>query len=160
MPFFDHTKELSMTKHIGTIHKAALVCALGATLALPAMQAQAQVSFSITIGPPALLYEPVPVMAPGYIWAPGYWAWHEDRHIWVRGRTIIHRTGYRWEPDRWEQQGPRYVQLPGRWEREYEQRPLNHGQAKKHDRNEMRSNGNNNDNGHGNGNRHGKGDRK
>lgn len=133
-----------MTKHHWAMRKAALACALGATLAMPPMLAQAQVNFSITIGPPALLYEPVPMMAPGYIWAPGYWAWHDDRHIWVRGRTIIQRTGYRWEPDRWEQQGPRYVQRPGRWEREYEQRPLNHGQAKKYDRNEMHSNERNN----------------
>jgi hypothetical protein len=125
------------------IQQATVACALAAALALPTVPAQAQVTFSINIGPPALLYEPVPVMAPGYIWAPGYWAWHDDRHIWVRGRTIIQRTGYRWEPDRWEQQGPRYVQRPGRWEREYQQRPLNYGQSKKYDRNDMHDNGKN-----------------
>ena len=129
-----------MTKRDGILQQAALVCALSAGLALPMVPAQAQVNFSITIGPPALLYEPVPVMAPGYVWAPGYWAWHDNRHIWVRGRTIIQRTGYRWEPDRWEQEGPRYVQRPGRWEREYEPRPLNYGQSKKYYRNEMHDN--------------------
>ena len=78
----------------------------------------AQVSFNIQIGPPAPLYEAVPVMAPGYVWAPGYWAWHGDRHIWVRGRSMYQRAGYRWEPDMWEQRGTGYYRHPGRWERE------------------------------------------
>ena len=140
-----------MTNHNWMLRKAALVCTLAATLAVPSMQAQAQaqVSFSITIGPPALLYEAVPVIDPGYIWAPGYWAWHEDRHIWVRGRTIVHRTGYYWVPERWEQLGPQYVQRPGRWEREHEQRPLNHGQAKKYERSEMHDNDKNHGKGKG-----------
>jgi hypothetical protein len=63
--------------------------------------ALAQVSINIQIAPPALRYEPVPMVSPGYVWVPGYWAWHDDRHIWVRGRTIVQRTGYRWEPERW-----------------------------------------------------------
>ncbi len=58
------------------------------------------------------------MMAPGYIWAPGYWAWHDDRHIWIRGRTIVQRTGYRWEPDRWDQRGSGYYQTPGRWQQD------------------------------------------
>jgi hypothetical protein len=77
--------------------------------------AVAQISVNISIAPPALQYEAVPVMAPGYVWAPGYWAWHSDRYIWIRGRTIAQRTGYRWEPDRWEQRGTTYYQQPGRW---------------------------------------------
>ena len=80
-----------------------------------ALPAFAQVSIYINIAPPALRYEPVPAMAPGYVWAPGYWAWHDDHHIWVRGRTIVQRTGYRWEPERWEQRGNTYYQQTGRW---------------------------------------------
>jgi WXXGXW repeat (2 copies) len=76
----------------------------------------AQVSFSIQIGPPMPIYETVPIMAPGYVWAPGYWAWHEDRHVWIRGRSIVHRTGYRWQPDVWEQRDNRYYRHPGKWE--------------------------------------------
>jgi len=81
--------------------------------------ASAQVTFNIQIGPPAPLFEQVPVMAPGYVWAPGYWAWHGDRHIWVRGRTIVQRIGYRWQPDMWEQRNNTYYRHPGRWERDY-----------------------------------------
>jgi hypothetical protein len=85
------------------------------TAAAPAF---AQVSFNIVIAPPELRYEAVPVIAPGYVWAPGYWAWSGDRHIWIRGRTIVQRVGYRWEPDRWEQRDHTYYRQPGRWERD------------------------------------------
>ena len=78
----------------------------------------AQVSFNIQIGPPAPIFEQTPVMVPGYVWAPGYWAWHGDRHIWVRGRTIVQRIGYHWEPDVWEQRNNYYYRHPGRWERD------------------------------------------
>lgn len=77
--------------------------------------ALAQVSFNVQVGPPPLLVEAVPPMPPGYVWAPGYWAWNHDRHIWVRGRSMMQRTGYRWEPDRWEQRGDGYVRQPGNW---------------------------------------------
>jgi hypothetical protein len=76
----------------------------------------AQISFNIVVAPPAPMYEVVPMMQPGYVWAPGYWAWNNDRHVWVRGRTMIQRDGYRWVPDRWVQQSGSYVRKPGRWE--------------------------------------------
>jgi len=85
------------------------------TAAAPAF---AQINFNIQLAPPAPIYEPVPAMPPGYVWAPGYWAWHGDRHIWIHGRSMVQRVGYRWEPDRWEQRGTVYVQQPGRWERD------------------------------------------
>ncbi|MBP9906076.1 MAG: YXWGXW repeat-containing protein [Rhodoferax sp.] len=95
---------------------------LAVTLATGAA-ASAQVSLRINIGPPPLIFEPVPMMAPGYIWAPGYWAWNHDRHIWVRGRAIVQRQGYRWEPDRWEQRGNIYYRQPGNWSRESQYQP-------------------------------------
>lgn len=79
--------------------------------------ALAQVTFNIHIAPPELIYEARPVMAPGYVWAPGYWAWHTDNYVWIRGRTMVQRTGHRWEPDRWELQNRGYVRHQGRWER-------------------------------------------
>ena len=83
--------------------------------------ANAQVNINISIAPPAMPYEQAPALAPGYVWAPGYWAWHGDRYIWVRGRSVVQRIGYRWEPDRWEQRDRVYYRQPGRWEpdREY-----------------------------------------
>ena len=76
------------------------------------------------IAPPAPQYEAAPVLAPGYVWAPGYWAWSGDRHIWVRGRTIVQRVGYRWEPDRWEQRNGTYYRHVGRWERDVSVKPV------------------------------------
>jgi len=83
----------------------------------------AQVRFSINVGPPEPMYEPVPVMPQGYVWAPGYWAWNHDQHIWIRGRSVMQRTGYRWEPDRWEQRGNTYFRQPGSWARDNAFRP-------------------------------------
>ena len=93
------------------------VFALAAQAGIQA-SAHAQVSFNIQVGPPVPIYEQAPVMVPGDVWAPGYWAWHGDRHVWIRGRTIVQRVGYRWEPDVWEQRDNRYYRHVGRWERD------------------------------------------
>jgi hypothetical protein len=82
----------------------------------------AQVSLNIIVAPPEPLHEIAPAMQPGFVWAPGYWAWNFDRHIWVRGRTMVQRAGYRWEPDHWEQLGDAYSRQPGRWERDADAR--------------------------------------
>jgi len=98
-------------------HRTLRTILLSALLAV-GHNAFAQVNFNIQIGPPAPLYEAVPSIAPGYVWAPGYWAWHDNRHVWVRGRSIYQRVGYRWEPDLWEQRNTGYYRHPGRWERD------------------------------------------
>lgn len=90
----------------------------GIAFAVASAPALSQVSLSINIGPPPPPYEVVPVLAPGYVWAPGYYAWHGDRYIWIRGRPIVHRAGYRWAPDRWENRHGAYVREYGHWERE------------------------------------------
>lgn len=123
-----------------------LVRSLVLSLALLAgTTAFAQVSFNIVVAPPAPMYEVTPMMQPGYVWAPGYWAWNNDHHVWVRGRTIVQRDGYQWAPDRWVQQGGSYVRQPGRWERSMESHPVkmkkpkhdngrrNHGNSGKQD---------------------------
>jgi len=104
--------------------------------------ALAQISFSIVVAPPAPLYEAAPYLPPGYVWAPGYWAWNYDRHIWVRGRTMLQRAGYRWQPDHWEQRDGAYSRQVGRWEPDRMDRPEhrnyagdaqgNHNQPPKH----------------------------
>ena len=98
-------------------HKLLRGAVLTAILAVSQM-AFAQVSFNIRIGPPASIVEPMPILQPGYVWAPGYWAWHGDRHIWMHGRAIMQRPGYQWQPDVWEERNDRYYRHPGRWGRE------------------------------------------
>ena len=97
-----------------------------------AAPAYAQINVSINFAPPAPQYEIVPVIAPGYVWAPGYWGWSGERHVWVRGRTIVHREGYRWEPDRWEQRDRIFFRTAGHWERDHDFKPVKVKKQKKH----------------------------
>jgi len=92
-----------------------------ATVAIAA-PAYAQVNISIGFAPPAPQYEVVPVMQPGYVWAPGYWGWSGERHVWVRGRPIAQRSGYQWQADRWDDRGGKYYRTAGHWERDNDYR--------------------------------------
>ena len=83
----------------------------------------AQINVTISFAPPAPQYEVMPAMSPGYVWAPGYWAWTGDRHVWIRGRPIVQREGYRWAPDRWEQGNNGYYRHEGRWEHDGDKKP-------------------------------------
>ena len=116
---------------------------------LVAGSAHAQVRINITIAPPAPLYEAIPTVAPGYIWAPGYWAWHGDQHIWVRGRTIVQRPGYYWQPDRWEQRDAVYYRYPGTWALDPQRSapPPKKEKKEKKERKEKKSKHDNRDNG-------------
>ena len=78
----------------------------------------------IEIAPPPARVEVVPVLRQGQTWAPGYWGWQRNRHVWVRGHTIRARSGYAWTPDRWNQVDGRHEFQRGRWTRGYER----HGQ--------------------------------
>jgi len=104
-------------KALMKLNRAVQSLLLSITLAT-SMAAQTQVQFSIQVGPPEPLFETMPPLPAGYAWAPGYWAWNHDRHIWMRGRTIVQRIGYRWQPDRWKQRGDSYYRQPGNWARD------------------------------------------
>ena len=113
-------QEFAATGDCSSLLKTAVICALLA-LGTAATQAYSQVSVSIGIGipvaPPLPRVEVVPVApAPGYVWAPGYWAWHEGRHIWIRGRWIVGRPGQHYVAEHWEQRGPNHFLVAGRWE--------------------------------------------
>ncbi len=62
------------------------------------------IGVSINLAPPVLpVYTQPPLPAPGYLWAPGYWAWSED-------------TGYYWVPGTWVQPPqPGLLWTPGYW---------------------------------------------
>jgi hypothetical protein len=111
-----------------------LATVLAGAVAIPAI---AQVTINIGVSPPPAQYEAVPVLAPTQTWAPGYWAWNGDRHVWVRGRAITARDGYRWAPDSWVQTGNGYSRQPGYWVRETshvakEKKPKKHKHDKHH----------------------------
>ena len=95
------------------------------TLAVLSTPTVAGVNFNlnIDIAPPPPQVEVVPAPRPGYVWAPGYWAWQGGRHIWVAGRWVPVHRGYYWVPDRWVEyrgpRGPHWHFEPGHWEREH-----------------------------------------
>ena len=92
----------------------------GASILCAAPAALARVDVSVVIGvpPPAVVVETVPAPRPGYVYAPGYWGWNGDRHVWIRGRPIVERPGYVWVAERWEPVDGRYRFVPGYWEQE------------------------------------------
>ncbi len=87
-------------------------------LALPsAAPAQIAVGVSIHIGPPALPVYVQPVCpSPGYIWAPGYWAYGPAGYYWVPGTWVLAPTpGYLWTPGYWGWGGGVYLWHAGYW---------------------------------------------
>ncbi|OGT03879.1 MAG: hypothetical protein A2Y51_06615 [Gallionellales bacterium RIFCSPLOWO2_02_60_31] len=57
-------------KRINTVRSLLLSMLMAAgTAAAPAF---AQINVNISVAPPAPQYEAAPVIAPGYVWAPGY----------------------------------------------------------------------------------------
>jgi len=70
----------------------------------------------VTEAPPAPQVE-VQVVAPGpgYVWTPGYWAWH-GRWVWVGGRWVFppHRHAV-WVGGHWGRRGHGYVWVGGHW---------------------------------------------
>ena len=139
--------------------KAIRILSIASVLALIGLAAPAfgQINFNINVAPPAPQHESAPVLAPGQVWAPGYWAWHGERYIWVRGRPIVQRSGYRWEPDRWEQRDGRYFRHAGQWERDRDFNPGKWKKEKKFKDRDGDDRGERGDN-HGRGNgKHGKG---
>lgn len=111
------------------IRQLALSLLLGASVF--AAPTYAQINFNISLAPPAPQHEVVPAVQQGYVWAPGYWAWNGERHIWVRGRTIVQREGYLWTPDRWAQGDRGYFRTAGHWEHDKGYKPVKMKKEKK-----------------------------
>ncbi len=80
-------------------------------------EAQARIDINITIAPPELpVYDQPPLPAPGYIWAPGYWAWGPDGYYWVPGTWVLPPTiGLLWTPGYWGWRDGLYLWNPGYW---------------------------------------------
>ena len=143
------TKDPTMKRN-NVIRNLSLSLLLAAGAA--ALPAYAQININISVAPPAPQHEVVPAIPAGYVWAPGYWGWTGERHVWVRGRTIVHREGYRWEPDRWEQRERGYFHTAGHWQRDNDYKPV---KVKKQKKDKDRDDDDRND--HDNGKHRGKG---
>lgn len=77
----------------------------------------ADISLSITIGPPPMpVYEQPAVPDGGYSWQPGYWAWGEDGYFWIPGTWVLApEVGLLWTPGYWGWDGGYCVFHQGYW---------------------------------------------
>ena len=69
-----------------------------AVLSTPAF-ARVNRNFDVEVAPPPPRVEVVPAPRPGYVWAPGYWAWEGGRHVWRGGHWVVVRPGYYGVPE-------------------------------------------------------------
>ncbi len=108
------------------------ICAFIA-LSPVAMPAVAQININIDLGvaPPAPRYEAVPGPRSGYDWAPGYWRWEGQRHVWTQGRWLEARPGYYWVADRWEPRNGRHYYEHGYWQRQAKHEKVKHEETGK-----------------------------
>ena len=125
------------------MQKTALLVALALGASLISLQpSTAQISAEIVIGtpPPPVRIESVPVPRPGYLWAPGYWAWDGRQHVWSPGHWELARPEETFVVGGWVRAPGGWRFVPGHWERFDERhRPPGHdrddfcppGQAKK-----------------------------
>src|SRR5579863_4734211 len=87
-------------------------------LALLSAGAYADVFISVNTGPPMLpVYEQPICPAPGYLWAPGYWAYGPGGYFWVPGTWVLApQPGLLWTPGYWGYGGDGlYYYHPGYW---------------------------------------------
>jgi hypothetical protein len=100
-----------------------LTCALGGAVLGATVPAAAQVYGGVYVqtGPPAPIYETVPVApGPGYNWVAGYWSWNGYRYVWVHGRYAYPPyAGEAWRPGHWAQGAYGWYWRPGHWARRY-----------------------------------------
>lgn len=89
---------------------AAALTLVGATGTVYTAPAQARVAVSIyaPMAPPPLRVERVRRARPGFVWAPGYWAYGHRHYNWRRGHWARARHGYNYMAPRWEQDGNRW----------------------------------------------------
>jgi hypothetical protein len=85
-------------------------------IAAPAVSL-AQVDVVITVEPPELpVYDQPEIPAPGYIWAPGYWAYGPDGYFWVPGTWVEPpAVELLWTPGYWAFDDGRYYWREGYW---------------------------------------------
>jgi hypothetical protein len=100
------------------IRNRILLAAVALSAAFVSLPGTARTYVDITIAPPAPRVEVVPAPRRGYVWAPGYWRWNGQRHVWVNGVWVRERYGWHWEPDAWVQgRNGRWHVVRGHWVR-------------------------------------------
>lgn len=94
---------------------AAMIAGSLGSAALP-VAAQQRVII-VREAPPEPRSERAPPARRGYVWAPGYWDWRNNHHVWVRGKWVRSRSGYVYNQPVWEQRDNEWHMRRGGWER-------------------------------------------
>ena len=102
-----------------TIRKIFLTSCVITTIAAGSAMARVDVDIDIGVAPPVAPIEVVPDPRPGYVWAPGYYEWESERHVWHKGHWIEEHPGHRWVADRWDQHGNKWHHERGHWDKDY-----------------------------------------
>ncbi len=94
-----------------------VAAALCTALLLASSGSWAQISISVRIAPPALpVYTQPALPGPGYLWAPGYWAWADGGYYWVPGTWVEPpQPGLLWTPGYWGWTDGAYLWHQGYW---------------------------------------------
>lgn len=95
--------------------KLLLAAMLAGSLGAAAVEAASTVI--VRDAPPAPRMERIPQARRGYVWAPGYWDWKRNRHVWVRGKWVRERKGYVYNAPSWEERDGRWYISRGNWAR-------------------------------------------
>jgi hypothetical protein len=96
---------------------AVLVLVLASTYPAAARAGFFDVGVTVGFAPPPLpVYVQPPCPSPGYIWAPGYWAYDDDDYYWVPGTWVLAPAfGLLWTPGYWSAEDDYFVWRAGYW---------------------------------------------
>ena len=99
------------------MNKLLLAATLASTLGAMPLASYADIGVAIRVAPPAPRVVAVPAPRPGYVWAPGYWDWRYNRHVWHDGYWVRSRPGYVYAHPEWVQRDGHWVLMRGGWRR-------------------------------------------
>jgi hypothetical protein len=94
-----------------------ILAGLGLMMSAQALSQGISVGVSVNLAPPALpVYVQPAVPGPGYLWAPGYWAWGPEGYYWVPGTWVLApQPGFLWTPGYWGFERGGYFWHGGYW---------------------------------------------
>lgn len=99
------------------LRQSLLVILIAASLSgmSAAPQAMAATEIYLTLPPPPMRHEAVPLPRRGHVWSPGYWDARRGKHYWHKGHWERQRTGHYYVAPRWVERHNGWALERGRW---------------------------------------------